>query len=89
MNILPWGHFLRPRDSRGRESRTLAFVGITWLLMSARFALSGLSGDFGAFRFEVGFTPMVDYGAAVAAILAVWIGREWVDSKRTEGAGNA
>lgn len=87
--MLPWGCFLKPQDARGRESRTLAFVGVTWLIMSLRFVLSGLAVDFGIFRFEVGFTPMVDYGAAVAAILAVWIGREWVDSKRAEGTGNA
>lgn len=73
-----WGTWLKPKDAKGRESRTLAFVGITWLLMSARFVLGGLGADFGGFRFEVGVTAMIDYGAAVAAVLAVWLGREWV-----------
>ena len=77
-----WGGLLRPRDSAGRESRTLAIVGLSWLLMSMRFALGGLEASLGDFRFEIGVTPMVDYGAAVAAVLAVWVGREWVRNER-------
>lgn len=81
-----WGTLLRPRDSAGRESRTLAFVGLSWLLMSLRFALGGLGASLGDFRWEIGATPMVDYGAAVAAVLAVWVGREWVrDGRRGQG----
>lgn len=83
--MLPWGNFLRPRDTRGRESRTLAFVGVTWLIMSARFVFGGLAADLSGFHFAIDATPMIDYGTAVAAILAVWIGREWVDAKRADG----
>lgn len=78
---MTWGNWLKPRDSRGRESRTLFFVSTAFALISIRFALGGLGGDFGGFRFEVGATAMIDYGTAVAAILAVWLGREWITKK--------
>lgn len=81
---MSWGSWLKPRDARGRESRTLAIVGMTWLLMTIRFALGGLGASVGDLRFEIGATPMVDYGAAVAAILAAWLGREWIDAQRRE-----
>lgn len=82
---MTWGSWLKPKDARGRESRTLAFVGMTWLLMTLRFALGGLGADFGGFRIEVGATAMIDYGAAVAAVLAVWLGREFIDRKSPGG----
>jgi hypothetical protein len=78
---MSWGSWLKPRDAKGRESRTLAFVGMTWLLMTVRFALGGLGASLGVFRFEIGSTAMIDYGAAVAAILMVWLGREWVNKR--------
>jgi lysozyme len=28
---MSWGSWLKPRDAKGRESRTLAFVGMSWL----------------------------------------------------------
>lgn len=76
-----WGSWLRVKDTRGRESRTLAFVLVAFSLMSLRFALGGLGCDLGGFRFEVGVTSMIDYGAAVAAVLAVWLGREWINQR--------
>lgn len=75
-------NWLRPRDARGRESRTLSFVIVAFSLMTLRFVLGGLDFDFGAFHYAVASTHMVDYGAAVAAVIAVWVGREWVDAKR-------
>ncbi len=74
-------NWLRPRDARGRESRTLSFVVVAFSLMTLRFVLGGLDFDFGAFHYEVASTPMVDYGAAVAAVLAVWLGREWINKR--------
>lgn len=35
----------------------------------------------GDFRIEIVPTPMLDYGAAVAAILMVWLGREWINKR--------
>lgn len=78
---MSWGSWLKPRDARGRESRTLAIVGMTWLLMTIRFALGGLGASVGDFRIEIAPTPMLDYGAAVAAILMVWLGREWINKR--------
>ena len=80
-----WGSLLRPRDAGGRESRTLAFVGISWLALLVRFVAGGLSVAWGPVRFEVAPTMMVDFGAAVAAVLAIWLGREWIRVK--DGAG--
>lgn len=80
-----WGSVLRPKDARGRESRTLAFVGLSWLLLTLRFALGGLALDFGAWRFEVAAAALVDYGAAVAAVLAIWLGREWFSVGKSPG----
>lgn len=76
-----WGSWIRPRDASGRESRTLAFVGMTWLLLVARFAFGGLTVAWGPVRFEIAQTPMVDFGAAVASVLTIWVGREWVRKK--------
>lgn len=78
---MTWGSWLKPKDARGRESRTLAFVGMTWLLMTIRFALGGLGASLGGFKFEIGATLMVDYGAATAAVLAVWLGREFTQNQ--------
>lgn len=82
---MTWGSWLKPKDAKGRESRTLAFVGITWLIMTVRFVLGGLGADFGGFKIEIMQTHMIDYGAAVAAVLAVWLGREWINGKRGNG----
>lgn len=58
-------HFMRLRDSRGRESTTLAFVAASWFAVTMMFMWKGTAADIGA------------YGAAVALILAIWLGREW------------
>ena len=79
---MTWGSWLKPRDASGRESRTLAFVGISWLALLVRFAAGGLSVAWGPVRFEVAPTMMVDFGAAVAAVLAIWLGREWIRSTK-------
>lgn len=83
---MSWGSWLKPRDARGRESRTLAFVGITWALMTARFVAGGFAVAVGDFRWEIAATAMVDYGAAVAAVLAVWLGREWINKRSEKNA---
>jgi hypothetical protein len=73
-----WGHsFFKPLDSKGRESRTLFFVGLTWFLMAGRFLLGGLEVSYYFVKFSVQSTSLTDFGVAVAALLAVWVGREW------------
>lgn len=80
--MLPWGQFFRPLDSRGRESRTLWFVTVTWLVMTARFVAGGIEFTVGPVHWVIAPSLVLDYGGAVAAIIAVWVGREWV-SRRT------
>lgn len=82
---MSWGSWLKPKDARGRESRTLFFVSVAFAFLSIRFVLGGLQASLGDFRFEVVSTPMLDYGAAVAAVLAVWLGREFIDRKSPGG----
>lgn len=79
--MMPWGAFFHPRDARGRESRTLWFVTVTWLMMTIRFVAGGVQMDFGVLSWHVAPSLVLDYGGAVAAVLAVWIGREWVVRK--------
>lgn len=76
--ILPWGQFFRPLDSRGRESRTLWFVTVTWLIMTARFVAGGIEFTVGPVHWSIAPSLVLDYGGAVAAVIAVWVGREWV-----------
>lgn len=78
---MSWGSWLKPRDAKGRESRTLFFVSTAFAFLSIRFALGGLGASLGDFRIEIAPTPMLDYGAAVATILAVWLGRAWINKR--------
>lgn len=78
---MSWGGWLCPRDAKGRESRTLFFVSVGFAVVTIRFALGGLGASMGDFRIEIVPTPMLDYGAAVAAILMVWLGREWINKR--------
>ena len=62
-------------DSQGRESRTFVIVSLSWLAVWAKFIGAGLKVP------VIGTIPPMtasEFGAAVAAIMAVWIGREWV-----------
>lgn len=75
-------NFFTVKDSKGRESRTLAFVTVTWFIMTARFIAGGIEFTVGPVHWSVAPSLVLDYGGAVAAILAVWVGRDWV--KRVE-----
>ena len=55
------------KDSRGRESTTLLFVAASWFAVTSMFMWKGTSAD------------LASYGMAVAAIMAIWLGREWTD----------
>jgi hypothetical protein len=76
--MLPWGAFFHPRDAKGRESRTLWFVTVSWLVMTARFIAGGVELAIGPVHWQIAPSLVLDYGGAVAAIIAVWVGREWV-----------
>lgn len=82
-----WGSLLRPRDARGRESRTLFFVGGTigliWLGIAAaiwKFVEPGSTMTVERFAGAV----VVLIGAFATAV-GVWLGREWIDAKRETG----
>ena len=79
--MLPWGRFFHPLDSRGRESRTLWFVTVSWLVMTLRFIAGGIEFSVGPVHWAIAPSLVLDYGGAVAAIVAVWVGREWVSKK--------
>ena len=78
--MMPWGSFFHPRDSIGRESRTLAFVGIAFIVLTIRFFAGGFELTLGPVHWLVQSAPLTDYGVSVAAILAVWVGRTWVEN---------
>jgi cytosine/uracil/thiamine/allantoin permease len=61
------------KDSRGRESHTLLFVALAALVLIYKFTLAGLT------LWGLTFPAMSasEFGIAFAAILAVWLGREW------------
>jgi hypothetical protein len=61
------------RDIRGRESTTLFFVYISWLLLVVKFAVGGFETPFGTMP-VIGAT---EFGIAVTAILAIWTAREY------------
>lgn len=63
------------KDSRGRESHTLLFVAIAAVVLIYKFAVAGLT------LFDLTFPSMsaTEFGIAFAAVLAVWLSREWTD----------
>lgn len=63
-------------DSRGKQSRTLFFVAVSWAAVLIKFVIAG------AHLGPLGTMPTMgagEFGAAVMAILAIWLGREWTD----------
>lgn len=63
------------KDSRGRESITLTFVAAAYTALLVKFVLAGATLPlFGA----VPAMGAVDFGIAVASVLTIWVGREWV-----------
>lgn len=63
------------KDSRGRESHTLLFVSLAVLVLIYKFGVAGLT------VFGLTFPAMSagEFGIAFAAVMAVWLGREWTD----------
>lgn len=86
MNILPWGHFLRPRDSQGRESRTLFFISITAMLLWIAIGL--MLWKFGWSEAGIAVTDfataLATVCAALVAVVSSWLGREWIADRRAE-----
>ena len=69
---------LRVKDSRGRESTTLTFVAFSWLAVWVKYVVAGLTLP------VIGAVPPMtatEFSIAAAAILAIWLGREWTEKK--------
>lgn len=69
------------KDSRGKESITLSLVFVSWFVLVIKFVVAGVSLG------SLGVMPAMgagEFGMAAAAILAIWLGREW-----TEKTGNS
>jgi len=47
-------------------------------MMTVRFIIGGLSFEYGPIHWEIAPALVTDYGVAVAAVIAIWVGREWV-----------
>lgn len=82
--MMVWASWLKPRDASGRESRTLALVGIALMVLVIRFSLGGLGMTFGPISFNVEPMPALEFGGAAAAILSIWLGREWVKKEKPD-----
>lgn len=76
--MIGWGSFFSPKDSLGRESRTLAFVGLSFIAVGTRFIFGGLDFALGPFHFAVPVTTVTEFGGAITLILSPWLGREWI-----------
>lgn len=62
-------------DGQGRESRTLFFVTLSWLVIWIKFVLAGLTLPMVG---QVPHMTATEFGTSVAFVLGIWIGREWV-----------
>ncbi|MEJ1353115.1 MAG: hypothetical protein RPU13_07625 [Candidatus Sedimenticola sp. (ex Thyasira tokunagai)] len=70
------------KDSRGKKSKTLTFVTIGFAVVVLKFLFAGLElGDMG----EVPPMSGIEFAAAAAAVLAIWLGREYTEKN---GGGN-
>jgi hypothetical protein len=68
---------LKMVDSSDRESVTLTFVTVAFFIVTIKFILAGYDLSW----LGLGVTTSIsitEYATAFAAILAVWLGREWV-----------
>lgn len=69
-------------DARGNRTRTLPFVAVSWAAVVVKFLVGGAAlGPLG----EMPVIGAGEFGAAVAAILAIWIGREWKQKEVERG----
>lgn len=66
--------FFSVKDSRGANSRTLAFCTASWATLTVKFAIGGLTLPY------LGIQPPMtgtEYAAAFLSILGIWTAREW------------
>ena len=66
------------KDGRGKKSKTLFFVSISWVVLVLKFLFAGVT------LMTLGQIPPMtasEFGMAVAMILGIWLGREYTDKK--------
>jgi len=64
-------------DSRGKQSVTLFFVSVSWLVLIIKFVASGMETPFGL----VPDMNAADFGLAAVGILGAWVGREYTEKQ--------
>jgi len=62
---------------RDKESKTLFFVTVAFIVITLRFVFGGISLQSGGLSIQIPTSGLVDYGTAFAAVLAPWLVREW------------
>lgn len=70
------------KDSRGNRSRTLPFVIVGFVAVTAKFVVAGLKLPL------LGEAPEMSaaaYGSAVLMIVGLWVGREWKQKEVERG----
>ncbi len=81
---MSWGKFWTPKDSKGRESRTLFFIAVAFAVITIRYFFQGLGIEWGPIKFIITDTSMVEFSGSVTALLGIWLGREWINVKKVE-----
>jgi len=66
-------------DARGKQSVTLFFVAISWLVLIIKFLAAGLTTPFGI----IPDMNAADFGLAAVGILGAWVGREYTEKSLT------
>lgn len=72
-------------DSRGKESKTLTIITVSWLSVTVKYWLAGLTvGGLGT------VPPMSasEYGAATFGLMSIWLGREWTEKRKKMDEAN-
>jgi len=77
-------NWLKIKDTRGRESRTLLFVTIAIVLLYLKFIVAGIT--LGGVSFPA--MTAAEFGTSFAAIMLVWLGREWTEKVARKAVPN-
>ena len=65
------------KDSADRESHTLLFVTIAFVVVTVKMLIAGVDlSSFGLGKAQA--ISLTEYATSVAAVMAVWLGREWI-----------
>lgn len=71
-------------DSRGKQSVTLFFVSVSWLVLIIKFIASGFDTPFGI----IPDMNAADFGLAAVGILGAWVGREYTEKQTQKRRSN-